>query len=55
MLAGLPNAPSLYSPYVDFVAAKQRQAVVLNAMVRGGYIGPGLAEEAKTASLQFAR
>lgn len=55
MLAGLPNAPSLYSPYVDFVAAKQRQAVVLNAMVRGGYIGPGMAEEAKTSPLQFAR
>ncbi len=55
LLAGLPNAPSLYSPYVDFIAAKQRQAIVLNAMVRGGYIGPSLAEEAKSAPLKLAR
>jgi len=55
MLAGLPNAPSLYSPYTDFAAAKQRQAVVLDAMVRYGYIGPSLAQEAKDAPLNLAR
>ena len=55
MLAGLPNAPSLYSPYVDFAAAKQRQAVVLAAMVRYGYIGPELAQDAQVEPLKLAR
>lgn len=55
MLAGLPNAPSALSPYVDFSAAKQRQAVVLAAMVRYGYIGPALAQESREAPLRMAR
>jgi penicillin-binding protein 1A len=55
MLAGLPNAPSLYSPYVDLAAAKQRQAVVLTAMNRYGYIGPSTAQEARQAPLKFAK
>lgn len=55
MLAGLPTAPSLNSPYVDFNAAKQRQAVVLSAMVRYGYIGPQAAAEAKLAPIRLAR
>jgi penicillin-binding protein 1A len=55
LLAGLPNAPSLYSPYVDFPAAKQRQAVVLAAMVRYNYIGPATAQEAKLAPLRLAK
>jgi penicillin-binding protein 1A len=55
MLAGLPNAPSLFSPYVDFNAAKQRQAVVLNAMNRYGYIGPTTAQEAKEAPIRLAK
>ena len=38
MLAGIPNWPSKYSPYVDFEAAKDRQLVVLNSMVRDNYI-----------------
>lgn len=55
LLAGLPNAPSLYSPYVDFSAAKQRQAVVLAAMVRYNYIGPATAAEAKLVPLRLAK
>lgn len=55
MLAGLPNAPSLISPYVDFSAAKQRQAVVLAAMVRNGYIGPSQADEARLAPIRLAK
>lgn len=55
MLAGLPNAPSVYSPLVDFAAAKQRQAIVLAAMVRHGYIGPNMAQEAKEAPLKLAK
>lgn len=55
MLAGLPNAPSLYSPYVDFNAAKQRQAIVLSVMARHGYIGPQAAEETRTAPITLAK
>lgn len=38
MLAGVPNAPSLYAPTVNPELAKQRQKQVLNAMVKYGYI-----------------
>ena len=38
MLAGIPNAPSIYSPSVNPVLAKQRQTHVLNCMVEYGYI-----------------
>jgi membrane peptidoglycan carboxypeptidase len=55
MLAGLPNAPSVYSPYVDFNAAKQRQAVVLTAMARYGFIGPTTAQNAREAPLKLAK
>lgn len=54
MLAGLPNAPSLYSPYVDFKMAKKRQIVVLDAMVRRGFIDERTAEDAKIKPLYFA-
>lgn len=55
LLAGLPNAPSLYSPYTDLKAARERQSVVLQTMVRNGYIGPSAAQEAKAAPLKLAR
>jgi penicillin-binding protein 1A len=55
LLAGLPNAPSLNSPYVDFAAAKQRQAVVLAAMARNSYIGPAQAQEAKLTPILLAK
>lgn len=55
LLAGLPNAPSLNSPYVDFKAAKQRQAIVLSVMARQGYIGPQTAEEAKSVPIILAK
>ena len=38
MLAGIPNAPSVYSPTVNPKLAKERQAHVLNAMVEYNYI-----------------
>ncbi|MBR0490872.1 MAG: transglycosylase domain-containing protein [Clostridia bacterium] len=38
MLAGVPNAPSIYAPTVNPELAKQRQKQVLNAMVKYGYI-----------------
>ena len=38
MLAGIPNAPSIYSPNVNPELAKKRQQKVLDAMVKYGYI-----------------
>ena len=55
LLAGLPTAPSINSPYVDFTAAKQRQAIVLSAMARQGYIGPQTAEEARLTPIRLAK
>lgn len=47
MLAGLPNAPSLYSPYVDFHLAKERQLIVIDAMEKSGVITKLEAENAR--------
>ena len=38
MLAGVVNAPSLYSPNVNISLAKSRQAHVINKMLEYGYI-----------------
>mgnify|MGYP000402778031 CR=1 FL=1 len=45
MLAGIPNAPSVYAPTVNLDLAKKRQKHVLNKMVEYGYISK---EEANT-------
>ena len=47
MLAGLPQAPSWYSPYVDFLAAKNRQFLVLSAMVKAKVLTEREAERAR--------
>ena len=51
MLAGIPNAPSERSPFVDFIAAKKRQAIVLDAMEAQRYIDARTAEDAKIQPL----
>ena len=38
LLAGVPNAPSVYSPKVNLNLAERRQDVVLNKMVAAGYL-----------------
>ena len=38
LIAGLPQAPSLYNPNVNFEAAKNRQEEVLKLMERNGFI-----------------
>jgi len=38
MLAGIPNAPSIYAPTINPDLAKKRQRHVLNKMVEYGYI-----------------
>lgn len=54
MVAGIPNAPSVYSPYVNFMLAKKRQLVVLEAMERAGYISPAQSERAQLATIYLA-
>ena len=53
LLAGLPQAPSLYSPYVDFLAAKNRQFLVLSAMVRSNILTEREAERARTEPIDL--
>ena len=53
MLAGLLTAPSLNSPYVDFDAAKERQAIVLNSMAKQSFISPELADKAKFVTIKL--
>ncbi len=53
-LAGLPAAPSIYSPFgpnPEF--AFKRQAEVLQRMVEDGYISPAQADEAKKVNLEL--
>ena len=38
LLAGIPNAPSVYSPTKNPELAKQRQIQVLNKMVKFNYL-----------------
>ncbi|MBM4271761.1 MAG: PBP1A family penicillin-binding protein [Deltaproteobacteria bacterium] len=40
MLAGLPKAPSSYSPFLHFDKARQRQGYVLDQMIKDNYITP---------------
>ena len=55
MLAGIPNAPSVYSPYVDFMLAKKRQLVVIDAMTRANYISEREAENARIEEIVLAK
>jgi penicillin-binding protein 1A len=46
VLAGLPSAPTEYSPFVNEKMAKERRDVVLRRMQDSGYITPAQAQEA---------
>ncbi len=52
MLAGLPKAPSRYSPYSHYDRAKERQVYVLGRMVNEGYINQEEADQAKAEELE---
>jgi penicillin-binding protein 1A len=54
ILAGLPQAPSRYSPLKHFKRAKARQAYVLNRMAEEGYITPAAARSAYQQALFWA-
>ncbi len=53
LLAGLPQAPSYYSPFGDPTRAKARQKQVLNRMVQDGYIKREEAEKALAEQLVY--
>ena len=53
MLAGVPNAPSELFPFTNFIAAKKRQAIVLDTMTTQGLIDARTAEDAKMQPLIF--
>ncbi len=55
MLAGLPNAPSVYSPYENFMLAKKRQLVVIDAMEKSGYLNGTEAENARIEEIVLVR
>jgi penicillin-binding protein 1A len=55
LLAGLPQAPSRYSPFVHPEQAKQRQIYVLNRMMDEGYITNLQATEAINVEMDIKR
>lgn len=56
LLAGLPSAPTLYSPFgAHPELARKRQKEVLRRMVEDGYITPELAEAAQKQELGFSK
>ncbi|MFW5908018.1 MAG: penicillin-binding protein 1A [Desulfosalsimonas sp.] len=55
MLAGLPKAPSHFSPHKRFERAKQRQIYVLNRMVAEEFITNAEASEAMDQPLEIKR
>jgi len=54
MLAGLPQAPSRYSPFQHPERAKTRQIYVLNRMIKEGFITGEAAEEAIREPMDIA-
>ncbi|HUV94205.1 MAG TPA: PBP1A family penicillin-binding protein [Anaerolineae bacterium] len=54
MLAGLPQAPEAYNPLSNLTAARGRQSVVLDLMVKAGHVTREQAELARQEPLRFA-
>lgn len=54
LLAGLPKGPELYSPFHNLALAKERQRLVLQSMVRSGYLTQKAADDAYREPLHFA-
>lgn len=55
MLAGIPNAPSLYNPVKSLTLAKQRQSQVLYAMVKYGKITEEEKQEILNEEIDLSR
>jgi len=54
MLAGIPQQPAYLNPYDDFDAAKNRQRIVLDLMVRHGYLAEAEADALYEEPLELA-
>jgi len=54
LLAGLPQSPANYDPLVNLPAAKERQSVVLDLMVKASAVDAEQAGLAKAENLRFA-
>ncbi len=54
IIAGIPKSPNYYSPSSNLKAAKERQAVVLDQMVKYGYIDAASAAKAKNTEIKIA-
>jgi penicillin-binding protein 1A len=55
LLAGLPQAPSEYNPFLDPAAARKRRNEVLHKMAELHYISPARAASAERAPLEAER
>ena len=53
MLAGLPQSPSVYDPYLNPCAARARQFSVLAQMAHDGYISQDQAGRAYSEPIGF--
>jgi len=53
LLAGLPKAPSTYSPFLHYDKARQRQAYVLDRMIEDGYISPAEKDRALATPIKL--
>jgi penicillin-binding protein 1A len=54
MLAGIPKSPNYYSPFNNLKAATERQATVLDQMVKYNFINSSTGVQAKSAKLKLA-
>jgi penicillin-binding protein 1C len=54
LLAGLPQSPAFYNPLVDLEAARRRQRVVLDLMIKEGYVSAQDADLAAAERFRFA-
>ncbi|HEX8707608.1 MAG TPA: PBP1A family penicillin-binding protein [Pyrinomonadaceae bacterium] len=54
LLAGIPKAPSDYSPTVNPQAAKVRRDLVLEQMAKNGFVSQGEADAAKAKPIRLA-
>lgn len=55
MLAGIPRSPANYSPFRNLERAKERQGVVLDRLVKLGWISNEAAEKAREEPIRLAQ
>lgn len=55
VLAGIPKSPNYYSPFNNLEAAQQRKAVVLDQMVKNGYMKSATANALKKEELKLVK